>query len=217
MPSIVCRPATGSAILAALAAILSGPATAAVVTVTTPVAGHQFVDPGQDVFVPQFDPALGTLTGVSASLTGQFTPGIVFGVNSPTFPSLPPITFNPTVSFDMSGTHLAPQSATSSNGRAVGTPEAVAITQTYSPNFLPLNPAFPGDLDFYIIASSGTSLPPGTFFTNDLGALEAQVAVTYTYAPAGTPVPEPASLALLGAGLLGLGAVRQRGRRTPSA
>ncbi len=209
-----------AAIAAVGACVAAGGAQAATITETAAVAGHEFIDPGQDVYVSEFNPALGTLTGASVSLTGQFTPGVIFGVNSPTFPPLPPVEFNPSINIDFSPGYnsgrlrqlLGSESVASMNGQAIGTPEIVDLTGPLSVTDLPLNPSFPGYLDFYILASSGTVLPPNTFFTDDLGDLTAQIAVTYTYTP-GTAVPEPASFALLGAGVLGLCAVRSRARQ----
>lgn len=215
----VCKSHGWAAVAVIGACMTMGGAQAAVITETAPVAGHQFVDPGQDVLVPNFDPALGTLTGASASLTGQFTPGVSFTTNSSTFPDFA-VTFNPSVSFSGSVQFLAlqgagAQSTGDGNGQSIGTPGAVNITRSLSLGNLPTNPVFPGDLDFYIIGTSLTRLPPGAFFTQDLGVLTAQLAVTYTYTP-GTAVPEPASLALLGAGLLGFCTVRSGMRRSAS-
>jgi hypothetical protein len=59
----------------------------------------------------------------------------------------------------------------------------------------------------------GPTSSPLTFVATGTIAETAQVTIDYTYAlppPPPAPTPEPASLALLGAGLAGLGAVRRR-------
>ena len=184
-----------------------GAAQAATITTKTAVSGNGPANIGQDFFVPTFDPSLGALTDASVSLTGQFTPSVGFGFNS--LPSSPSgfLSFNPKFSFYSSGSQSLPaQTATytinQGNATATGVPETVNVSALIPLSNLPLFDA--RYLDFYITASSGGKLPLGAFFTRDNGSLDAQLAVTFTFTPAGggTAVPEPASLILIGTALL---------------
>lgn len=117
MRHLGCK-AVGLTVLAALiaTAAASAAARAAVITETVLVNGNGVVDPGQDVYVRVFDPALGTLTGASVRLAGQFTPANVFGFNVP--PPPPPqsrVDFYPSVGLPSLRQDLAPESVLSTN------------------------------------------------------------------------------------------------------
>ncbi|HEY3908728.1 MAG TPA: hypothetical protein VGM07_02440 [Stellaceae bacterium] len=174
--------------------------------------------------MPNFNAALGTLTAASVSLTGQFTPAVVFGFNSPPPPPPPSVQFVNSYVYLVTaqlgqvfgsqsvGYVIEPDGRTAT---AVGTAEAVDINGPLSVTNLPVYPPDPTVLDFYMVESSGFVIPPNSFILVDQGDLDAQLAVTYTYTPKAA-VPGPTSLALLGAGLLGLCAVRAGRRQTAS-
>ncbi len=212
---LVGRSGTIAAALAVAALIGMHDAGAATITETAPVAGQSFFDPGKDVFLPAFDLALGTLTSASFSLTGTLTPGVTYSAN---VVPIPPgtVTFNPTISVSKIGggssqlakVTLLTETIPAVGGSATGTPETINTTVPLSLTDLPVDQTNLGQLDFYILASGNAALPPGGNVPLDKSTINAQLAVTFTYTPTGTAVPEPASLTLFGAGVLGLGIAR---------
>jgi hypothetical protein len=204
-------------------------ARAAAITETAPVSGAPiaFSDLGVDAFVRPFDPTLGTLTAVTLRFTGTLTPGLeAFDVPSP-LPAFfaAPVTLAPLVSIASPGgatqalpaeTRSFAQGDTPRRQLLTGMPEAVDLSETVAPDVLLILPT--RGVDVYVTGRSGAAFDPafgpavGLYEIEDLATLAGQLLVTYTYMPSGTgtPVPEPASLGLLGAGLAGSGLVRRR-------
>lgn len=214
-------PALRAALVAGMALGFGGTAArAAIIVETLPVLGRAgtFGDFGVDVFVPRFDPALGTLTGVSARMTGTMTPALAFLDLYPT-PVASPVLFSPRVALRSPASvevflpaNSAPITMDAGHQYAIGVPEAVDLTVPLAP----LDFTGSGTVDTYWTGHSGPSSPSGppygSYGVEDFASLSGQLTVTYTYAAAAAPagVPEPASFALFGSGLVGLLALRRR-------
>ena len=187
----------------------------------------------QSVSLPKFNPTLGTLTGVNLSLYGNILNSGSLTNNTGSDITTGSYLATLNISLLPPGTAV-PWDSTAGNDLitvspveyGINTPTTVAPGQSLS--FGLETPVNASNTDFYSTTSVAPYVGTGSLdfplyaatsiTSDDSGsalelvqntAARAQASVTYTYDLAVTEVPEPASAALLGAGLLSLGFLRQ--------
>ncbi len=193
----------------------------------------------QGVTLPQFDPSLGSLTGITVGLYGNVrTSGTLANTGTASaFVSLyssamditllTPGTPTPWDEGDGGLLTVSPGLFTIANrgiaaGRTLTFSTDAPLNNLSSPVDSDTAPVSPtefapyvgsGSLLFPLFATTNTAkqVSGGNLVLNETTTARAQATITYTYDLVVTKVAEPASAALLGPGLLGLGLLRRRG------
>lgn len=219
MVSTVCSTGAIVSILLLAGLSLARPAGAATIGFTDQFALSDAEIAGS-LSVPKFDPALGTLTGVSWSITGAIAS--ILGLQNDSAQAVTLSAFT-SVDFNIDSAELALGASPDFNVFAstglvtlgVGESALFPVTaqttitgsETPSGAFL-----LPGTVDLsFLSTTSFGGMGTGSDITISQ-ATDAGVSFSITYEF--TPIPEPSSLLLLGGGLLGAAAARRRAEST---
>ena len=215
--------------VAVAVAALAAPATAATISFSDSIA--LTTTNWSDSFdIQRFDPLLGTLTSITFQLSGTVT-GNIRAESMDNAPSTVSTNLQATITLTRPDTTVLAvvlpvasfiNSFTAFDGTVDfgGTSGVTQLGATATSATTTVSP--PPVSDLALFTGIGSILLPahangssnasgsGNLITQFQTNAEASVTVTYTYTTATIEVPEPASLALFGAGLLGLGLVRRR-------
>lgn len=223
-PRLIAIPAT---VIAGLAGGIA-PSSAAVVSFSDTIATAP-TDWTGAFSVNQFNPALGTLTSVQYTLTGTVNGTAAYEHDGPT-PADITLNLSAEINVDTPGGSIAvtvtplatvTESATAFDlvldfdGTSGGTLAGLTDTDTASATLVTDLTPFIGLGDIILAAealanSNGTG--SGNLFTRFTSSADATLTISYFYdiLPPPPSVPEPMSMSLIGAGLLGLGGLMRR-------